>query len=524
MRVESKPIVLASAFSLGLLWSMASAAAGADIRLIDAVRSQDQQQVRTLLSQRIDVNARAGDGSTALLWAAHWNALETAQLLIRAGADANAANDFRMTPLSQACTNGSGAFVDLLLKAGANPNTPIATGVTPIMTCARSGNADAVRLLLAGDADVNAKEPSQNQTALMWAAAEHHPDVVRRLIEAKADLRARTKNGFTPLHFAAREGDIESARLLLAAGLDINTQSQPDLPPSANPEPAPRAGGASGGNPQPLAGRRAVSATASDGATPLLVATMRGHVPFALFLLEQGASPDAGDAGLTPLHWAAATWENGTANPVYGFDEPMAGIPDRPAKLQLVKALLAHGANPNARISRPKPAFAGGYTDAVGATPFLLASSVDDVEMMRLLSAAGADPKLMTATNTTAVMAAAALNHAVGESAVTEAQAKEAVQFLLDLGLSAGGVTTFNENALFGPAYRGWNSLLELLIEKGADVNVVSKAGVTPWLAASGYGDRLGGVLYNKEGADILAKHGADPKLRHPCEAQNKCR
>jgi ankyrin repeat protein len=202
----------------------------------------------------------------------------------------------------------------------------------------------------------------------------------------------------------------------------------------------------------------------------------------------------------------------------------MAGIPDRPAKLQLVKALLAHGANPNARISRPKPAFAGGYTDAVGATPFLLASSVDDVEMMRLLSAAGADPKLMTATNTTAVMAAAALNHAVGESAVTEAQAKEAVQFLLDLGLSAGGVTTFNENALFGPAYRGWNSLLELLIEKGADVNVVSKAGVTPWLAASGYGDRLGGVLYNKEGADILAKHGADPKLGHPCEAQNKCR
>jgi ankyrin repeat protein len=525
MRVEGKPIVLTGAFSLALLWATASGAAGPDLRLVEAVRSQDQQQVRTLLNQRIDVNARAGDGSTALLWATHWNALETAQLLVRAGADANAANDFRMTPLSQACTNGSAAFVDLLLKAGANPNTPVATGVTPLMTCARSGNADAVRLLLAGDADVNAKEPSQNQTALMWAAAEHHPDVVRRLIDAKADLRAHTNNGFTALHFAAREGDIESARLLIAAGVDINIHSQPDLSPSANPEAAPRGGGnASGGNAQPLAGRRAVSATASDGATPLLAATMRGQVPLALFLLEQGASPDAGDAGLTPLHWAAATWENGTANPVYGFDEPMAGIPDRQAKLQLVKALLAHGANPNARIARPKPSFAGGYTDAVGATPFLLASSVDDVEMMRLLLAAGADPKIMTATNTTAVMAAAALNHAVGESAVTEGQAIEAIQFLLDLGLSSGGVTTFNENALFGPAYRGWNSLLELLIEKGAEVNVVSKAGVTPWLAASGYGDRLGGVLYNKEGADILAKHGADPKLGHPCEAQNKCR
>ena len=227
---------------------------------------------------------------------------------------------------------------------------------------------------------------------------------------------------------------------------------------------------------------------------------------------------------MTPLHWAAATWESGTANPVYGFDDPMAGIPDRQAKLQLVKALLAHGADLNARMTKAPPAFAGGYRDAVGATPFLLASSGDDVEMMRLLLAAGADPKLATASNTTAVMAAGGLNHLIGESPVTEQQALEAVKLLLDLGLDAGGVTTFNENALFGPAYRGWNTLLELLIEKGAEVNVVSKAGVTPWLAASGFGDRLGGVLYNKVGADLLLKHGADPKLGRPCQAQNKCR
>src|SRR5262249_22005517 len=306
---------------------------------------------------------------------------------------------------------------------------------------------------------VNAKEPSQNQTALMWAAAEHHPDVVRMLIQAKANAQARTRNGFTALHFAAREGDIESARLLLSAGVNIDLRSQPEVVTSAvEPEQDSRRSPTAGGTAQPLAGRRALSATGSDGATPLLVATMRSQVPMALFLLEQGADPNVGDAGLTPLHWASTTWENGTANPVYGFDEPMAGIPDRHAKLQLVKALLAHGANPNATITRPKPAFAGGYTDVVGATPFLLASSVDDVEMMRILLDAGADPKLATATNTTAVMAATALNRSVGESAVTEQQAIEAVKFLLSLGLSAGGVTTFNENALFGPAYRGWNT------------------------------------------------------------------
>jgi uncharacterized protein len=523
MRDKGKGVAWLGAFSL--LFIAVNAAAGSDVRLIEAVQNKDLRQVSSLLNQHVDVNARSGDGSTALLWAAHWDDLDTGSLLIRAGADPNAANDFHMNPLSQACTNGSAAFVGVLLKAGANPNMPIATGVPPIMTCARSGSVDAVRLLIAGDADVNAKEPAQNQTALMWAAAEHHPDVVRMLIQAKANVQARTKNGFTALHFAAREGDIESARLLLSAGVNIDVRSQPDVVTSAaEGEQDSRRSTSAGGTAQPLAGRRALSATGSDGATPLLVATMRSQVPMALFLLEQGADPNIGDAGLAPLHWASSTWENGTANPVYGFDEPMAGISDRQSKLQLVKSLLSHGANPNARMTRTKPAFTGGYTDSVGATPFLLASSVDDVEMMRLLLSAGADPKLVTATNTTALMAATGLNHSIGESAVTEQQAIEAVKLLLDLGIGAGGVTTYNENALFGPAYRGWNTLLELLIEKGADVNVVSKAGVTPWLAASGFGDRLGGVLYNKEGADILARHGADPKLGHPCQAQNKCR
>src|SRR5579872_2392773 len=195
------------------LAGVATAAGTVDLRLPEAARNQDAKAVRTLLAQKVDVNARSSDGSTALLWLAHWNDLDTAQLVLKAGADANAANDFRMTPLSQACTNGSAEFVRLLLNSGANPHLGVATGETPLMTCAKTGNAEAVRLLVEHDAAVNAKEPAQNQTALMWAAAERHPNVVGALIAAHADLKAHTKDGFTAIHFAARVGDLESVKL-----------------------------------------------------------------------------------------------------------------------------------------------------------------------------------------------------------------------------------------------------------------------------------------------------------------------
>jgi len=527
MHEQRHPGRLPAAFLAALLTAATGVAAESDVQLVDAARNQDQQAVRALLGRHADVNARSDDGSTALLWAAHSNDLGIADLLIRAGADPNAANDFRITPLSLACTNGSGPMVDLLLKAGANPNTAIATGETPIMTCAASGNAEAVRMLANRGADVNAKEPSQHQTALMWAAAERHPDVVRTLIESHAGVEARTKKGFSALHFAAREGDLESARLLLDGGTDINIRSLPEPTEAKEAADATKTTGRTGsGNAArgPAPAGPAYQATLSAGSTPLLVAAVRGQVTLALFLLDQGADPNAGDAGFTPLHWAAGTWEGGVSNPVYGFSDPMSGIPSRQSRIQLLNALLAHGANPNGRMARRPPGFVGGYDDAAGATPFLLASAAADLEILRILLAAGADPKLATDTHASTVMAASGLNRGIGESPITEEQALETVRFLFSLGVDAKGATTLGENALYGAAYRGWNTLLELLIEKGADVNAVSKAGVTPWLAASGLGDRLGGVLYNKEGADILLKHGANPKLGKPCQAQIKCR
>jgi ankyrin len=341
----------------------------------------------------------------------------------------------------------------------------------------------------------------------MWAASGRHPEVVRTLVGSQADLLARTRKGFTALHFAAREGDLESAKILLDAGMDIDVVSQPETDDKTSARSGP-----------------SFEASISAGSAPLLVATVRAQVPLALFLLEQGANPNADGAGFTALHWAAGTWESGEANPVFGFNDPMSGIPDRTAKLRLVKALLGRGADPNARMTRRPPAFAGGYTDSVGATPFLLASATADVEIMRLLVGAGADAKIPTRSGATALMAAVGMNRTLGESAVTEAQALEAVKLLLELGVDAKAVAANGENALFGPAYRGWNTLVQLILDQGANVNAVSRAGITPWLAASGKGDRLGGVLFNHDTAALLVKHGADPALGKPCLAQNKCR
>ena len=194
--------------------------------------------------------------------------------------------------------------------------------------------------------------------------------------------------------------------MLLAAGVNVNVRSLPEdsrrWRAVARKRRSPR-DGACQERPLDQAAPRgpAYQATISAGSTPLLVATVRGHVPLALLLLEQGADPNVLDAGFTPLHWASGTWEGGISNPVYGFSDPMSGIPNRKAKLELVKALLAHGANPNARMTRRPPGFAGlggGYEDAPGATPFLLASAAADLEMMRLLLSAGADPAQVTDT------------------------------------------------------------------------------------------------------------------------------
>ena len=286
--------VLGGAWLAGLVL-MAAFAQAADQRLADAAEKRDREAVQSLLAlteQQADVNARQGDGATALHWAAHWNDLETAELLIRAGASANVANDYGVTPLLLACTNGSAPMAAILLRAGADPNGVLPTGETPLLKASRTGNVETVTLLLAAGADVNAREARQGQTALMWAAAQKHPPVVRALLEGGADVHANSNGGFSALFFSARLGDMESIRVLLAAGADVNAAALGDGGPGISTR-------------YQNIGAIDAAKSSSEGMTPLLIASANGHEALSLFLLENGADPKAADPnGFTALHYA----------------------------------------------------------------------------------------------------------------------------------------------------------------------------------------------------------------------------
>src|ERR1051326_8920821 len=459
--------------------------AGSDLRLVEAVKKGDKQTISSLLSQRIDVNAASPDGATALHWAAHWDDLETAEALIRAGADVNALNDLAVSPLALACSNGSAAMVAKLLKAGANAASVQRDGQTAIMICARTGNVEAVKSLLAQGANVNAKESQRGQTALMWAAAEEHPEVVRALIEKGADVHARSKGGFTPLLFAARAGDLASTRLLLAGGADIN------------------------------------EGTAEDG-TALIVASASGHEALAIFLLEKGANPNVTDgSGVTPLHYAAHKGLSLVAG--VALKTTIESYLFRPNMLDLAKTLLAHGANPNARITKVPaiPSTRNLVITIVGATPFLLAAACYDANFMRLLVANGADPLVAAEDKTTPLMLAAGLAEGLGElpprTAEDDRNALEAVKLSVELGADVNAANKTGQTALHAAAYVGSDAIVDFLASKGANVNAKENYGQTPLSIAEKlippelFDDNLRPYFLHTSTATVLRKWGATP-------------
>jgi ankyrin repeat protein len=434
---------------LSLVGVAAAGAAGADDRrLADAVEQQDQSRVAGLLQQHVDVNAAQPDGTTALHWAVYWDDLATAERLLVAGARVNAVSDLGVTPLSLACTNASAAMVTRLLAAGALSAVAGSIGEPPLMTCARTGNLAAVKAMLAHGGEVNGREPDQQQTALMWAASEGHADIVQTLIENGANVNAASTSGFTPLLFAAREGHQAVAQLLLKAGANVN-------------------------------------ATAQDGTTALLVATVRGNTAAARDLLEQGADPNASGPGYTALHWAAGSWETELTGPrgiVMARDKEWQGLRGvATGKLELVTALLEHGADPNARLVKAPPRFGfSSFTSyqrtfLTGATPFLLAALAADVEVMRALAAGGADPGLATDEKTTPLMVAAGLGRILQETRVTSQSSLQAVTLAWQLGGDVNAVNDAGNCALHGAAHIRSDEVVQFLADQGAALNVKNK-------------------------------------------------
>jgi ankyrin repeat protein len=432
--------------------------------IIKAAKGDNKDAVRALIKQHANVNAPEIDGTTALHWAAQINDTELAGLLIQAGANVKAANRYGVTPLSLASTNGNAAMIERLLKAGADANSALPEGETALMTAARTGNLDAINVLLGHDANVNAHEGWHGETALMWAAAENHPVVIQALIDRGADVRARSNaagytpsNGgylpgsylpagsFTAFIFAVREGHIDCVKVLLAAGAEVND-------------------------------------TLPNGATPLTVAILNAHYEIASLLLDKGANPNANGQGWSPLH--QLVWAR---NPNRHFNLPPAIPTGSVDSLDLAKALLEHGADPNARITKePSDGFRN-WMNRIGSTPFVLAAKAADVPLMRLLVDHGADPKLVTKDHTTALMAAAGIGFWPAESPGTEAESLDAVKFAFELGGNVNSINDGGYTAMHGAAVHGANSVVKFLYEKGARLDVKTvKEGWTPLAIADG--------------------------------------
>jgi|SRR5688572_13881720 uncharacterized protein len=441
-----------------------SMAAGPAVPLVEAVKADDLATIRGLLKQPGAAKTVTPDGTTPLHVATDLDHLEAAALLVRGGADVKAVNRYGVTPLYSAALNGNAAMVELLLNAGADPNAALPQGETALMTAARVGKVDAMRVLLARGAKVNVKEGWKEQTALMWAAHDGNAEAARLLLEAGATIKDRSVSGWTPLLFAARQGQVATIKVLAAAGANLND-------------------------------------TLPDGTSAIVTAAQGQNYEAAAALLELGADPNASAQGWTALHQIA--WsrrpQRGQNNP---GQKPLGSV----SSLDFAKKLVAHGADVNARQTKEPTSDMEGRNslNRYGATPFFLAAKSVDVPLMQTLLDLGADPFIANVDGDTPLMVAAGVGvYSQGESPGLPEESADAVKMLLDLGAPVNDVDRNGETALHGPAWRGSNEAVTLLVDAGAKLDVRNNRGWLPLTIADGvyYNAR---VMMNKHTAKLL--------------------
>ena len=390
---------------------------------------------------------QAADDATPLHRAAHEGDAFAVGLLLGTGGEVDAATRHGVTPLALASARGHAAVVETLLDGGADPNRASPQGETPLMVAARTGVLDSVEALLrhGAGARVDAREEWRGQTALMWAAAEGHAPVVAPLVAAGADVDARSDGGFTPLAFAVRAGHGGTVEALVKAGADVGLA----LP---------------------------------DGTSPLHLAVINAHYEVALQLLEHGADPAAAEPGWTPLH--QLVW---TRRPNRHYNNPAAFPTGTVTDLELARALVAHGADVDARqTAEPRDGYRN-MLNRSGATPFLLAAKAVDLDMMRLLLKMGAEPLVANEDGTTALLVAAGVGiWSSSESPGSAGEALEAVKLMVELGDSVSTVDDNGDAVLHGAVMRGSPELVLYLLEHGAALDPVNERGWTPLTIAQG--------------------------------------
>jgi len=454
--------------SVVLLLGLGVTLPGQSRTLLDVVKAGYAAAARTLLARGGDPNSGDADGSTVLHFAVENDETELIQALLAAGARARVANRHGITPLHLAATNGNATIVQRLIAAGADVNGVTPGGETALMMASRTGDPETIKALLTHGAMVDAKEGWRGQTALMWAATENNAAAIRLLVEAGADVKTKSTGGsFTAFLFAVRGGHIDAARALLDSGTNVNERL-------------------------------------SDGMSALVLALYNAHFELAAFLLDRGADPNAAEQGWTALHQVA--WSR---RPNRGFNMPGAVPTGRIDSLELVRKLVAKGANVNARMTKEPRDGNRNMLNRIGATPFVMAAKSADVPLMRVLLESGADPKIKTNDGTSALMAAAGVGvYGPGESPGTHEEALEAVKLAYEAG--GGDVNDVNrdgETALLGAVYRGGAvPVIQFLSDKGAKLDVANKKQWTPLLAAEGVVYASSGIRRYPEAAALIRK------------------